>query len=397
MVVPRLEIAGDSEMPLDVQHYRAQFPVTESLIYMNHAAVAPISRRVRDAMVGLLDEVQQSGAEHWQLWVEAYGAVRRSLAQLINAEPGEIAFAKNTSEGISCFANGLDWRPGDEVVSIEGEFPANFYPWKALEKRGVVLRLVPTVEGRVSFRSIVEALTPRTRVVAVSFVHYVSGFRLDLEELGRACAAHGCLLLVDAIQGLGAFPLDVKRANIAGLAADGHKWMLGPEGSALLYVNGQAMERITPSEVGWTTVRHWSDFSRRDLIWRDDAARFECGTLNTVGVYGLGAAVNLLLEVGIPNISGRVLDLTDRLRSGLLARGHSVFGPRARQEASGIVSFVPRQGGAERLLEWFLAHRVQVAARGGMVRIAPHFYNTEEEIDRVLEISRGVESLEARS
>ncbi len=354
---------------------------------MNHAAVAPISRRVHDAMVGLLDEAQQFGAEHWQNWMETYGGVRRSLAQLINAEPGEIAFAKNTSEGISTFANGLDWRPGDEVVSMEGEFPANFYAWKALEKRGVVLRLVPAEQGRVTQESILSALTSRTRVVTVSFVQYISGFRLDLEKLGQACAAHGCLLFVDAIQGLGAFPVDVRKANIAGLAADSHKWMLGPEGSALLFVNRQVMEKITPSEVGWTTVRHWSDFSSRDLSWRDDARRYECGTLNTVGVYGQGAAVNLLLEIGVANIAERVLDLTDRLRGGLLTRGHSVFGPRAREEASGIVSFVPRQGGAERLLEWFLTHRVQVAARGGMVRVSPHFYNTEEEIDRVLQLT----------
>jgi cysteine desulfurase/selenocysteine lyase len=354
---------------------------------MNHAAVAPISRRVRDAMAGLLDDVQQRGAEHWQHWVETYGNVRRSLALLLNAEPSEIAFTKNTSEGISMFASGLDWQPGDEVVSIEGEFPANFYPWKALERRGVVLRLVPSEQGRVSQESIVGALTSRTRVVAVSFVQYLSGFRLDLEKLGQACVARGCLLFVDAIQGLGAFPIDVKRTNIAGLAADGHKWMLGPEGAALLYVNRQVMEKITPPEIGWTTVRYWSDFSRRDLSWRDDARRYECGTLNTVGIYGLGAAVNLLLEVGIPNIAERILHLTDRLRGGLLAQGHAVFGPRAREEASGIVSFVPRQGGPERLLDLFLAHRVQVAARGGMVRIAPHFYNTEVEIDRVLELA----------
>jgi selenocysteine lyase/cysteine desulfurase len=313
--------------------------------------------------------------------------VRRSLARLLSADPGEIAFTKNTSEGISMFASGLDWQPGDEVVSIEGEFPANFYPWKALERRGVILRLAPAEQGRVGQEAILRALTPRTRVVTVSFVQYLSGFRLDLEKLGQACAAHGCLLFVDAIQGLGAFPVDVKKSNIAGLAADSHKWMLGPEGAALLYVNRQVMEWITPSEVGWTTVRHWSDFSRRELSWRDDARRYECGTLNTAGIYGLGAAVNLLLEVGIPNIAERVLDLTDRLRSGLLAQGHSVFGPRVREEASGIVSFVPRQGTAEHLLNLFLAHGVQVAARGGMVRIAPHFYNTEGEIDRVLELA----------
>lgn len=375
-------------MPLlNVVNYRSLFPVTESSIYMNHAAVSPISRPVREAMVGLLDDVHQFGAEHWHRWVEKYGAVRRSIAQLMNAETGEIAFTKNTSEGLSFLANGLSWHPGDEVVSIEGEFPANFYPWKALEKQGVVLRLVPAEEGRVSQDSIIKALTPRTRVVTVSFVQYLSGFRLDLEKLGQACAAHGCLLFVDAIQGLGAFPVDVKRANIAGLAADSHKWLLGPEGSALLYVNRQVMERILPTEIGWMTVRHWSDFSRHDISWRDDARRFECGTLNTVGVYGLGAAVDLLLEVGIANVAERVLDLTDRLRAGLLAQGHSVFGPRAREQASGIVSFAPRQGGAECLLERFFSHHVQVAARCGMVRISPHFYNTEEEIDRVLELA----------
>jgi len=341
-------------------------------------------------MVGLLDEVHHGGAENWLRWMQTYDAVRNSLAQLLNAESSEIAFAKNTSAGISTFANGLEWRPGDEVVSIEGEFPANFYVWKALEKRGVVIRLVRPDEGRLSFESIAGALTSRTRVLAVSFVQYLSGFRLDLEKLGQVCAAQGCLLFVDAIQGLGAFPVDVKEAQIAGLAADGHKWMMGPEGCGMLYVNRRIMERITPREIGWTTVRHWSDFSSRDLSWRDDARRYECGTLNTVGIYGLGAAVDLLLEIGIPNIAGRILDLTARLRNGLLEQGHSIYGPRTCEEASGIVSFVPRQGSAERLLEIFLGHRVQVAARLGMVRISPHFYNTEEEIDRVLEISRAV-------
>jgi selenocysteine lyase/cysteine desulfurase len=338
-------------------------------------------------MVGLLDEVHQRGAENWQQWVRAYDAARRSLAQLLNADQGEIALTKNTSEGVSTFANGLEWRTGDEIVSIEGEFPSNYYAWKALEKRGVVLKLVRPEQGRVSLDSIVNAMTARTRVVTVSFVDYLSGFRLDLERLGQACAAQRCLLFVDAIQGLGAFPLDVKVAQVAGLAADGHKWLLGPEGAGVLYVNRQVMDRITPTEVGWWGVRHWADFTKRELSWRDDARRYECGTLNTVGIYGLGAAVDFLLEVGIPNIAERILDLTDQLRRGLLERGHSVFGPHAREEASGIVSFVPRQGTAESLLESFLAHRVQVAARCGMVRVSPHFYNTEAEIDRVLELA----------
>jgi selenocysteine lyase/cysteine desulfurase len=374
-------------MSLDVQHYRSEFPVTETSIYMNHAAVSPISRRVRDTMVEVLDDVCRYGAEHWRRWAETCRGVRQSLARLINAEPGEIAFIKNTSEGISSFANGLNWQPGDEIVSVEGEFPANFYPWKALQGRGVLLRLAPAEQGRVDEDAIIKALTPRTRVVTVSFVQYLSGFRLNLEKLGQACEAHGCLLFVDAIQGLGAFPLDVRRDRIAGLAADGHKWLLGPEGSGLLYVNRQVLQKLTPTEIGWTTVRHPNDFSNRDISWQDDARRFECGTLNTVGIYGLGAAVNMLLEAGIRNISERILDLTDRLRAGLLAQGHTVFGPRVRKEASGIVSFVPRKDDAESWLKLFLSRNVQVATRGGMIRIAPHFYNTEEEIDRVLELA----------
>ena len=374
-------------MPLDVDYYRLQFPVTESSIYMNHAAVSPISCRVRDAMAGLLDELQQRGAEKWEQWVRTYDAARRSLAQLLNAEPDEIAFTKNTSEGVCTFANGLDWRSGDEIVSIEGEFPSNYFAWKALEKRGVVLRLVQPKQGAVSHESIVSALSSRTRVVAVSFVQYLSGFRLDLEKLGRACAAHGCLLFVDAIQGVGAFPLDVKAAQIAGLAADGHKWLLSVEGAGVLYVNRRVMERITPSEIGWWAVRRWADYTNRELSWRDDARRYEPGSLNTLGIYGLGAAVDLLLEVGIPNIAERILTLTDRLRRGLMEEGHSVFGPQTREGASGIVSFVPRQGTAQGLVATFLAHRIQVAARGAMVRVSPHFYNTEAEIDRVLELA----------
>lgn len=373
-------------MDFDLSRYRAEFPVTSSSIYMNHAAVAPISRRVRDAMVGLLDDVHCYGAEHWEKWLETYDATRASAARLLNAEPAEIAFTKNTSEGISFFANGLNWQSGDEVVSIDSEFPANFYPWKFQERRGARLRLVEETQGRLSLEAIADALTPRTRVVAVSFVQFLSGYRLDLEKLGQLCAERGCLLFVDAIQGLGAFPVDVRRCRIAALAADGHKWLLGPEGAAILFLNRELWDQILPSTVGWTSVRGWKDFSSRALVWREDARRFESGSLNTAGVYGLGAALDLLLEAGVSCVSERILDLTARLRSGLLDRGHWVFGPIERSEASGIVSFVPRQGEAEDAAARLAAHRVQVSERCGKVRIAPHFYNTEEEVDRVLDL-----------
>jgi selenocysteine lyase/cysteine desulfurase len=352
---------------------------------MNHAAVSPLSCRVRNAMAGLLDDVHRFGSEHWDRWVDAYAATRRAVSNLLGSDPSEIAFIKNTSEGISIFANGLDWREGDEVVSVEGEFPANYYPWHALDKKGVTLRLVKGESGRVSLDEIARALGPRTRVVTVSFVQFLSGFRLDLDALGEICAAHRVLLFVDAIQGLGAFPLDVRRAQIAGLAADGHKWLTGPEGSGLLYIRKDLLDSIQPTSLGWMNFRRWMDFSSHDLTWRDDARRYESGTLNTVGIYGLGAALDLLLEIGVENISERVLDLTERLRAGLKERGHEVFGPTAREESSGIVSFVPRTRTAEQVVAQLRAERIMVSARSGKVRVSPHFYNSEAEIDCLLE------------
>jgi selenocysteine lyase/cysteine desulfurase len=372
-------------MPIKLDRYVAEFPVTQSCVYLNHAAVSPLPRRVHEAMIGLLTDVHQFGSAHWNRWLEAYATVRRAAAQLLHAEPGEIAFCKNTSEGISLFANGLDWNPGDEVVSIEGEFPANYYPWKRLEGKGVNLRLVKQEGGRVSLDAIAATITPRTRVLAVSFVQYLSGFRLNLEQLGALCADRGVLFFVDAIQGLGAFPLDVKRARIAGLAADGHKWLLGPEGSAIFFVGQDALERIRPTTVGWMSVRGWNDFSTRELVWREDARRFESGSLNTAGIYGLGAALDLLREVGVSNISERILALTARLRQGLRQRGYEIFGPALDEECSGIVSLHPRKRDAESLARLLASRGVQVAARGGKVRVSPHFYNAEQEIDRVLD------------
>ncbi len=371
-------------MSIDLSVYRQEFPVTRSGIYLNHAAVSPVSSRVRDAMTNLIEDVCRHGGNHWERWLDAYEAVRARAASFLCAAPEEIAFVKNTSEGISLFANGLDWKAGDEVVSIATEFPANYYPWKSLERKGVRLRLVPEQDGVVTVEDIAQALGPNTRVVAVSFVQFLSGCRLNLERLGSICQEHRALLFVDAIQGLGAFPIDVKTSSIAGLAADGHKWLMGPEGSGLLYIRQDLIERIQPSSIGWMSVKASEDFSSRSLQWAEGARRFECGTLNTVGVYGLGAALDLLLEVGADPIAQRILCLTARLRQGLQQKGHRVFGPSTPDQCSGIVSFTPANGEPGEIVERLRSRGVSVAARCGKIRISPHFYNTEEEIDRAL-------------
>jgi selenocysteine lyase/cysteine desulfurase len=371
-------------MSIELNRYRPEFAVTRSGIYLNHAAVSPISCRVRDAILGFVEDVWRHGCDHRERWLEAYDAARARAASLLGAAPEEIAFLKNTSEGISLFANGLDWNEGDEVVSIKGEFPANYFPWKYLERRGVRLRLVPQRDGIVTVEDIAEAIGPRTRVVAVSFVQFLSGSRLDLDHLGSVCQKCGVLLFVDAIQGLGAFPVDVRSAKIAGLAADGHKWLMGPEGAGLLYIRSDLVGRIQPSSVGWTSVKDPDDFSSQRFEWANGSLRFECGTANTAGIYGLGAALDLLLEVGVESIAQRLLSLTTRLRQGLQNKGHRVFGPNQPEQSSGIVSFDPANADAEEVVKKLQRRGVSVSARCGKVRISPHFYNTEEEIDQAL-------------
>jgi cysteine desulfurase/selenocysteine lyase len=386
------EFALSNHMTFDAEHYRLEFPIVKSTAYLNHAAVAPIARRVLGAMTGLLEDVQRSGARNFHRWIENVEAIRIRAANFISADPEEIAFVPNTSTAVSLFANALDWNEGDEVVSNEGEFPANYYGWKALERKGVQLRLVPQPAGEICLNSIVDAFTSRTRLMAVSFVQFLSGYRLHLNELGELCAARGVLLFVDAIQGLGAFPLDVRKAKIAGLAASGHKWLLGAGGCAILYVRRDLAEQMQPSVVGWLSVEGWQDFVSSEPVWRKAAERFECGTPNLAGIYGLGAALELLTEAGPQAISERILQLTGGLRDGLTRLGYHIYGPTSRNACSGIVTFSPRErNGADALFQRFEQEGIAVSLRSGMIRVSPHFYNTEAEIDRVLEVLRSAD------
>jgi cysteine desulfurase/selenocysteine lyase len=316
------------------ERYADQFPVTERLIYLNHAAVAPLVKRAADAMKRLADEACEYGSLHYAGWLETYAGLREAAARLVGASAAEIAIVKNTSEGIATVANGLDWRPGDRVVAFREEFPANYFPWVRLERRGVQVRWLSVADPLEA----VDAACRGARLLAISHVNYLSGHRVDLEAIGEICHRHGCLFFVDAIQGLGVFPLDVRRARIDALAADGHKWLLGPEGCGVLYVRRELQDAIEPVEFGWTNVAHYADYASRDMTLRPDAGRYECGTLNTIGCFGLRAAIEFLLEVGVEAIQGAVLALTARLVEGARAKGYEVLGPADERRRSGIVS-----------------------------------------------------------
>ncbi|MFB3041114.1 MAG: aminotransferase class V-fold PLP-dependent enzyme [Candidatus Poribacteria bacterium] len=369
---------------IDWIQWREQFPVTQKYIYMNHAGIAPLSLRVQDAMRDFLRDATYNGAVHSDGWAETAEACRRSAAKLINADASEIAFMKNTTQGLIIAANGIDWREGDNVVTTAVEFPANVYPWWSLKARyGVEVRMIPEREGTIQIEEIEAAIDSRTRVVTISHVQFASGFRTDIAAIGEICRQNGIWFVVDAIQSVGVIDLDVKACGVDILAADGHKWLLAPEGAAIFYCVKEKQDRLINTNLGWAGVINPRDFLDYELTQKSDATRFEEGTYNSVGLYGLGAAIDLLLEIGIPQIERRVLDLTNRLIEGLASKGYRLVTPTDESQRSGIVAFESDQYSPTELCEMLERENVIGAERGG-VRLSPHFYNSEAEIDHVL-------------
>ena len=374
-----------AEQPL-WKRYRHEFPVTERLTYLNHAAVAPLCKRAADAMRGLAEDALFHGSFHYQEWMECYEGLRVSAAKLINADAREIAIVKNTSEGVATIALGIDWKPGDVVVAFKEEFPANYFPWLQLEPKGVVIRWLSIYDDLVT----IDAAANGARLLAISYVNYLSGYRVDLEGIGKICERHGCFYFVDAIQGLGVFPLDVRKAKIHALAADAHKWLLGPEGCGVMYVQREKQDEVYPVEFGWTNVAKYNDYSSRDMTLRDDAGRYEPGTLNTIGCYGVRGGVELLLEVGLEEVGPAVRALTDQVWDGVRGMGCETLGIRTPESASGIVSF--RKPGVD---AFYMVKKLKdlgftMAQRQGWVRVAPHFYISPQDIERLLAAIRDV-------
>jgi cysteine desulfurase/selenocysteine lyase len=360
--------------------YLSEFPVTRELIYLNHAAVAPLSRRTADAMKGLADDVALFGSLHYDVWMDAYSGLRAAAAALIGASPQEIAIVKNTSEGIVTVALGLDWKPGDRIVAFDEEFPANYYPWARLQSRGVEISWLSIYDPLEK----IAAAVVGARLLAISFVNYLSGYRVDVQAIGELCHRHNCFFFVDAIQGLGVFPLDVDACHIDALAADGHKWLLGPEGNGILYVRRERQDSIDPVEFGWTNPARYADYASRDMTLRPDAGRYECGTLNTVGCFGLRAAIELLLEIGIENVGRAVDPLAQQIEAGVQAKGYQVMLPRTTSTGSGIVSFRHPTVDARMIVGDLKRQNILAAPRQGWVRMAPHFYQSPDDISRVI-------------
>lgn len=369
---------------------RDLFPVTKNLVYLNTAAVGPLSVRAYEAMERFLRDQRDFGAAHWREWYAEYDRLRESAARLIGAQPSEIAILKNTSEGISFVAAGLRWREDDNVITTDLEFPSNWTPWKRLESRGVEVRVVGSRDGAFTADDIAALIDARTRLVTVSSVAFHNGFAADLEAIGALCASRGVLFCVDAIQSVGVLPIDVERAHIDFLAADGHKWMCGAEGTAIFYVAARSREELDVVESGWTNIDRKGKFilSPTDLL--PDARRFEAGSLNSTGIFGLRAAIDLLLEVGVDDIAAEVKRLVTLLAEGLESIGFRVATPRPIR--SGILGVTPPdvESSVIRLHRLLDEQGIICAPREGMLRFAPHFFNDESDCDRTVDALRRI-------
>jgi selenocysteine lyase/cysteine desulfurase len=367
------------------QRLRAQMPVAAKWAYFDHAAVAPITAPAAAAVRRWCEASLEEGDTRWPEWSRGAEATRDAAARLIGAERDEIALVPSTTAGIGLVAEGLDWQPGENVVTLADEFPSNAYPWLNLASRGVETRRVPTDNGRLDLAALAAACDARTRIVSVSWVGFATGYRHEVERIAEIAHSHGALMMLDAIQGLGAFPFDVRQTPIDFLSADGHKWMLGPEGAGIAFIRREHLDRLRPIGVGWHSVVHASDYTRIELDLKPSASRYEGGSQNMVGMLGFGASLDLLLDLGSAAIAAAILDITDQACERLQSIDAKIVSDRRGEHRSGIVSFELAGRDPLAVKKHCLTRQVVLSARAGRLRISPHAYNNEEDLDRLIE------------
>ncbi len=374
--------------------WRDQMPVARQWGYFDHAAVAPLSGPAADALRHFVDQAVTSGDTAWPQWAAVIEHLRGSFAKLLAADPADICLVPNTTTGINLVAEGWPWRHGDNVVLPEGEFPSNLFPWLNQSSRGVEVRIVPRRDGQVLVEDLLQRVDASTRIVAVSWVGYASGYRLDIASLVEQAHKRGVLVFLDAIQGLGVYPLDVQKVPVDFLAADGHKWLLGPEGLGVAMIRREHLEKLRCGNVGWGSVKNSNDFGDPVFELRSDASRFESGSANMAGAAALSASLDLMLQVigqhGVEAMEDRILGLTRELDHMLRDAGAVTRLPTDPRRQSGILTFeVPGVQPAE-VRRRGLQQNVVVSCRDGGVRASVHAYNNADDLERLVSVVRNI-------
>lgn len=367
------------------ENIRSLFPALAEYTYLNSAAVSPMPTTAVEAVLSQLRDVSGHGSEHYQDWIATKNRARSLIAEMLHVLPEDVAFMRNTSDGFAAVANGMVWNEGDNIVSFAGEFPANFYPWRMVRDRfGVELRLVQEQNGRIDLDEMIGLIDVNTRIVALSAVQFASGFRADLEKVGRAARAAGALFAVDIIQGFGAMGFDLPAQYVDIASGASHKWLCSPEGCGILYLSERARESIAPTFVGWISVETPWDFDDREQPYKPNTLALESGTGASSLFYGLEQSLKLLNETGLEKIDAYLLGLSDHLCDLIGGKDYEIISSRAPGEKSAIVCLKHRGGlHCNEIFEMLRAKSIIVSPRGDRLRIAPHFYNNIEDIERL--------------
>ena len=363
-----------------------EFPVSDRWAFLNHANVAPICKSACSRLSSWANNISLHGDTDIERWCREVEDCRKKAADFIGAAAHELAFLKNTSEGLSTVAEGFPWKEGDNVVVLCDDYPSNIYPWIHAKPHGVEVRYAIRNNFRIQLADIESVVDSNTRLISVSYVHFSTGDRLDLASIGEFCKKRSIDFCVDAIQGLGVFPLDVKSIGIHYLSSNSHKWLLSPQGSSLFFVDESRKDKLRPISVGWKSVENQFDYSDLQFTIRESADRFECGSYIMGSIYALGASLDVLNGVGLKNVERDVKQLTDYLVEQVLSIGGDVASPREGESWSGIVSFSLDKVDASNAVDVCKIERVAIAARDERIRVSPHFYNSNEEIDQLIDV-----------
>ena len=364
---------------------REKFPIKHNRVYFNNASIGPLSNPVIAAVDAFMADVRDHGRNNYPQWCEhADHAVKGRIADMIGADKSEIAFIKNTTEGILIVANGIDWQPGDNVIIADIEYPSNVYCWMNLKRRGVRIRWIKCRQGRFTADDVAALIDGRTRLVSLSAVQFLNGFRFDLEKVGELCRARGVMLNLDGIQLLGALHLDVSRFHIDFLSAGGHKWLAAPIGTGIFYCRQSSLERLHPLNVGYHSVDKSEDDIEYDLTFKPHAGRFEEALVNFPGIWGLEAAVDLITGLGTERIEQHILELNRLAHEGLKSRNYRIVSSFEEKERSGIMCFKHPSLPAQQIWERLHDAGVDLAIRGSALRMSPSFYNDEDEVNTML-------------
>ncbi len=369
-------------------------PIATRWAYLDHAAVAPISQGAREAIVRFSDQAATLGDTVWPQWAATTDQLRSNFASLLGCHSDEVCLVPNTTTGINLVAEGYPWRSGDNVVIPEGEFPSNLFPWLNQQSRGVEVRIVPRVNGQVRVEDLISRVDRATRMIAVSWVGYASGFRIDLDTLVEQAHQRNVLVSLDAIQGVGMYPLDLAKTPVDFLAADGHKWLLGPEGAGVAVIRSEHIETLRCGNIGWGSVKNSHNYASPSMDLRTGAARFESGSANMVGAAALNASLEMFLKVrdchGPEAIARRVTELAASLCQSLQAVGATASLPESAANRSGILKFeLPGVEPAD-FRRQALQQDVVVSCRGGGVRASIHAYNDAGDLERLVDVVRQI-------